>query len=145
MLVLGRHSSTISKRKLGQMDMFGIKGPVLIGNTFSLSLFRRPVRIVPADLEVLKGALSVRPVRSFWGHTNTVHVANALLGIDVTPHTERPALTLTADGLPVLEGEVFSECYVLSPDYRPGFRPALGAEVLPEDIVGWQMLRIEWE
>ena len=118
---------------------------VLIGNTFSLSLIRRAVRIRPMGLETLRGALATRPVRSFWGHPNTVHVANALLGIDVTPHTERPALTLTADGLPVLEGEVFSECYVLSPDYRPGFRPALCAEVYPGDITGWQVLRIEWE
>jgi len=119
-------------------------GPVLVGNTFSVSLIRRQVRICPAELETLKGLLAVRPVRSFWGHANTVQVANALLGVDVTPRTERPALTLTADGLPVLDGEVFSECYVLSPDYRPGFRPALGAEVHPDDIVGWQVLRIEW-
>jgi hypothetical protein len=127
------------------MDKFCSDGSVLLGNTFSLSLVRRPVRIEPVGLEELKGVLSVRPVRSFWGHSNTVHVANALLGVDVKPRTERPALTLNADGLPVLEGEVFSECYILSPDYRPGFRPAMGAEVYPEDITGWQVLRIEWD
>lgn len=121
------------------------KVSVLIGNTFSLSLIRSTVRIRPVGLETLRDELATRPVRSFWGHPNTFHVANALLGVDVTPRTERPALTLNAEGRPVLEGEVFSECYVLSPDYRPGFRLALCAEVHPGDITGWQVLRIEWE
>ena len=119
--------------------------PLLLGNTFSMTLVRRPVRIEPVTLEALGGELAKRPVRSFWGHANTVHVANALLGSDVTPRHERLALTLTDAGLPSLDDEVFSECYVLSPAYRSGFRPALGMEVLAEDIVGWQVLRITWE
>ncbi len=31
-----------------------------------------------------------------------------------------------------------------SPDYTPGFRPAIGEEVTPEQISGWQILRLFW-
>ena len=56
----------------------------------------------------------------------------------------RPAVRLSAEGLPELHGRAYSECWILSPDYRPGFRPAIGAEVQAEDITGWQVLKITW-
>lgn len=118
---------------------------LLIGNTFSLTLIRRPVKIMPYDLALLREALLRRPIRSFWGHRNTSQAASMLLGVEVFPSAERPVIELTADGFPMLAGEVFTECFVLSPDYRAGFRPAVGSEVHPEDITGWQVLRIVWE
>jgi hypothetical protein len=37
-----------------------------------------------------------------------------------------------------------NECWVLSPDYPPGFRPAIGEEVTDDKIIGWQVLKIKW-
>ena len=97
-----------------------------------------------ATLEELVALLQNRPVASFWGHTSTIHAANAILGIDVTPATARPPIQLSPDGLPSLDGIVFTECFALSPDYVPGFRPAIGEEVPAGKITGWQVLRILW-
>lgn len=119
--------------------------PVLLGSTFPMSLIRRRVMIAPAELEVLRKALQARGVASFWGHMSTLSAANGLLGVDVRPATDRPALRLADDGRPMLDGRVFDECWVLSPDYETGFRPALGEEVAPENIRGWQVLKMEWE
>jgi hypothetical protein len=119
--------------------------PVLIGSTFPLSLVRRRVTIEPASLEALRAAVKERGVASFWGHENTVAQASAQVGADLRPQSMRPAVRLTAEQLPSLEGRVFRECWVLSPDYRPGFRPALGEEVAAADITGWQVLRLRWE
>ena len=126
-----------------QPDKAG-EAPVLIGNTFPLSLIRRRVEIAPVALAELVALLQNRPVASFWGHTSTIHAANAILGIDVTPATARPPIQLSPDGLPSLDGIVFTECFALSPDYVPGFRPAIGEEVPAGKITGWQVLRILW-
>ncbi len=120
------------------------KTPILLGNTFSLTLVNRPVRIEPIALDDLRGRLVQGKVCSFWGHANTLAAANQILARDVTPVIERPALELSKDGLPCLDGVEFSECYVLTPQYRPGFRPAIGVEVTSADIVGWQALKITW-
>ena len=45
----------------------------------------------------------------------------------------------------MLHGEVFDTCWVVSPDYVPGFRPPIGVEVTPEQITGWQILKVIWE
>lgn len=121
------------------------EGPVLLGSTFPLSLIRRRVTITPADMGELRSFLAHRPVASFWGHANTLAAATAMLGVDVAPRTARPALSLTDDGLPSLDGHAFDECWVLSPEYTPGYRPAIGEEVPPDRILGWQVLRIRWE
>ena len=119
--------------------------PILLGSTYPLTLIRRKVTIEPAELESLRHALKEQPFASFWGHPNTLPVANALLGVDVTPQSERPVLTLTAEKLPTLDGLVFDVCYILSPDYAPGFRPQPGEEVTADKIVGWQVLRMSWD
>ena len=119
--------------------------PLLIGNTFPLPLIRRSVRITLSSREELLRLTADRPVASFWGHANTLAAVNEWLGIDLTPATERPALALSPEQLPMLDGQAYCECYVLSPDYRPGFRPAIGVEVGPQDILGWQVLRLKWE
>ena len=118
---------------------------ILIGSTFPLSLVRRPVRIVPADVEELRAELSKRVVVSFWGHQNTLSAAGELLGVDLTPRSERPAINLTEEKLPQLDGQTFTEAWVVSPDFVPGYRPAIGEEVQLDKIRGWQVLTVRWE
>ncbi len=121
------------------------KQPFLLGSTFPLSLIRRAVQIVPADLGQIRQKLKEAPFVSFWGHQNTLNLASELLHIDVRPTSERPALSLSTEKFPMLDGQVFKECWVLSPDYIPGFRPRIGSEVEIDQIRDWQVLRIRWE
>ena len=117
---------------------------ILIGNTFPLTLVRgRDVIISPSDIETLKMAMAeADEVVSFWGHANTAEAASASLGINITPN--RAALTLSEDHRPKLGEDVFDDVWVVSPDYVPGFRPAIGVEVQPEQILGWQVLRVRF-
>ncbi|HMO50101.1 MAG TPA: hypothetical protein PKE26_05210 [Kiritimatiellia bacterium] len=118
--------------------------PILIGSTFPPSLIRARVVIEPRPLDELKAQLATRPIASFWGHDNTLVVANQILNADLTPATKRPAITLSANQRPVLNGNEFHECWILSPDYTPGFRPHIGEEVSTDTIIGWQVLRMQW-
>jgi hypothetical protein len=119
--------------------------PILISNSFPLSLIRRPVRIEPRSLFELQQILNQRPFVSFWGHANTLEVACNLLKINIKPQSERPVILLNKDNLPLADGQPCRECWLLSPDYRSGFRPGKGEEVSELDIIGWQVLKIEWE
>ena len=117
----------------------------MIGNAFPLSLIRGgEVRMRRRTIAELRDALSGRPAASFWGHENTRALAEELLGVSLKPRVPRPALRLAADGRPVLDGETFDVCWVLSPDYKDGLRPAIGEEVGPDRIAGWQVVRISW-
>ena len=118
--------------------------PILLGNSFPLSLIRRAVRIDQRTVAELRQAVGERGCVSFWGHGNTLEAAKTILGFDPTLPSLRPALTLNGDGFPSLNGAVFEEVWVLSPDYREGFRPAIGCEVTPDQIVGWQILRLKF-
>lgn len=119
--------------------------PILIGSTFPLSLVRRRVVIEPLEQERVRLELQCRPFASFWGHVNTLAAANSMLGADVTPRTERPAVALDPNQFPALDGVSYRECFILSPDYAPGFRPKVGEELGPDKIAGWQALRMRWE
>ena len=122
-----------------------MKQAILIGNTFPFALLRRDANIRTLSIDALRSALADSGIASFWGHENTRAAAEALLGgVSLRPATERPALTLSPDGLPMLDGRVFRTCFVLAPDYRPGYRPAIGEEPAPSDILGWHALRIDW-
>ena len=114
----------------------------LIGNSFPLSLIRRPVKIAPCSIAELQKKLAEAKIVSFWGHSNTLAAANDLLGYDLTPKSDRPAVHLSAAFLPELEGTEFKECWILSPNYSSDFRPAIGEEVPPEKIASWQCLKI---
>lgn len=118
------------------------KNKILVGNSFPLSLIRRRVVVEPCDIDALRRLLPGNEVVSFWGHRNTLAAAGRCLGVDLAPEVERPVLSLTAEKLPMYGGWVFDECWVLSPDYRVGFRPAIGEEVPAEQILGWQCLHI---
>ncbi len=117
---------------------------VLIGSTFPLSLIRRKVQIEPSSLSELSALAARAVVHSFWGHSNTYAAASAMLGFNVAPRKERPAISLDEDKLPALDGISFRDCWILSPDYVSGFRPEIGAEVSPGKIANWQVLRIRW-
>ena len=119
---------------------------ILVGNTVPTSLIRREVRIGPVEMEQLRTALmhAGDEVYSFWGHRNTLQAAKELLDYDLTPKTERPAISLTHDGLPEFAGHLFRECWLLTPQYMGHFRPKIGVEVTVEEIKGWQVLKMEW-
>ena len=118
---------------------------LLVGNIFPTSLIRRSVRIDPVTESDATHYLDIADsVHSFWGHTNTLNTVNKKFGFDFSPKTDRPAVTLDIDGIPVLHGERFETVLVISPDYKPGFRPAIGVEVGEEDIVGWQCLLVRF-
>jgi len=122
-----------------------MKEKILLGDSWPMTLIRRPVQIEPISIDNLRSWLALGgDFYSFWGHQNTIAAANRLLGVDVTPKTERPAVELTHEGLPTFEGEVFWWAYILNPDYRPGFRPQIGQEVGEEDITGWTCLRVTY-
>lgn len=125
--------------------MVAMKNAVLIGNTFPFALMRRDANVRMLSINDLRAALADAEVVSFWGHENSRAAAEALLGgVSLRPATERPALTLSPGGHPSLDGRAFSTCFVLAPDYRPGYRPAIGEEPAPSDILGWHALRIDW-
>ena len=122
-----------------------MKNGILIGNTFPFALLRRDANVRTLSIDALRAALADSDIVSFWGHENTRAAAETILGgVSLSPATERPALTLSSDGLPMLDGVVFRTCFVLAPDYRPGYRPAIGEEPTPSDILGWHALRIDW-
>ena len=118
--------------------------PVLLGNSFPLSLVRRAVRIEPRTLDELRQEVDERGCVSYWGHANTLESAKRFLGFDPSPSTERPAIILNEERLPTLAGIAFDEVWVLSPDYAEGYRPQIGEEVIQERILGWQVLQIEF-
>ncbi len=124
--------------------MVAMKNGILIGNTFPFALLRRDANIRTLSIDALRVALSGSEIFSFWGHENTRAAAESLLGVPLRPTTERPALALSPDALPMLDGRVFRTCFVFAPDYRPGYRPAIGEETSPSDILGWHALRIDW-
>lgn len=119
---------------------------ILIGNSFPFSLVRCPRLLVESvSLAELKSHFAESEIVSFWGHANTRIAAESVLGMSLLPKTERPALMLSEEGLPMLDGEVFDVCWLLSPDYQQGFRPAIGTEVGLDQIVGWHVLKLTWE
>ena len=117
----------------------------LTGNSFPLGLVRRPVRIEPVKLEQYLQKLDKCSWESYWGHENTLAAVNRLTGKDLKPAQPRPALELDAEGYPTLYGKSYRECWVLSPNYNAGYRPALREEVDEGRIGSWQVLRITWE
>ena len=118
--------------------------PLLVGNSFPWALVERALRAGPAtDAALRERIASAGPdgLHSFWGHASTLPVASDFAGTDLTPRTVRPAVTLSDDGLPMLNGITFQEAWIIS----PGFRPAENAAAAAEDIERWQVLRLIWE
>lgn len=120
------------------------KPKLLIGNSFPLSLIVRRVVIEPRSLEEMRARITEATAVSFWGHPSTLAVASAAAGKDLTPSSTRPALILDAAGLPSLAGESFAECWVVSPEFAAGFRPAPDMAVSPDKILRWRALKLAW-
>ena len=117
---------------------------IFIGNTYPFNLIRRPARIAPIAADEARRLLADGFV-SYWGHENTLKVASDYAGVDLTPPTQRPALVLDGENLPSYNGVSTGRVLVLSPEYVPGFRPAIGVEVEAGQILGWQWLLVEFE
>ena len=117
---------------------------LLVGNTFPMTLIRRHVEITPIDLAEAK-LMVEKGIKSFWGHKNTIAVAEQQLGVNVAPESERPALSLSNEGFPMLDGEVFSQVLILNPLYVSGFRPQIGETVPPDKFIGWHALLIKFD
>ena len=131
--------------KLLQMKQGGIfMKEFITGNSFPMGLIRREVSIQPVTLEEYKDCLAKGVWGSYWGHKDTLKAVSDWCGFDLTPSEERPALTLDEHNYPALFGKSYSECWVVSPEYPAGFRPALGAEVAGDKILAWHILRIQW-
>lgn len=114
---------------------------ILVGNSFPIPLIRRQVDVRPMSLDVFPKEAGIC---SFWGHSNTLASASEFLGIDLTPTTDRPVLSLSENQLPVFNGEEFSECWILSPNYAEVFRTPIGTETPAEKIKDWTLLKISW-
>lgn len=108
-----------------------------------MGLVRRPARLTPMGKEDLLALLKGKEIASFWGHQNTVALVSAYLGREIP--CRRVALSLSRDLLPSIDGEVFREVLLLTPEYRDGFRPQIGVEPTPEDIRAWGVLRVSFE
>jgi hypothetical protein len=121
--------------------------PILIGNSFPWALVERAVTARPSTHSELRARLdSTVPsgVHSFWGHPNTLDAASAFAGTDLTPDSQRPSLSLDGERLPTLGGISFREIWLISPRYRPNFRPPESGSVAPEDIERWQVIHLSW-
>lgn len=118
---------------------------ILVGNTFPLAMVKREVRIYPISLESLrKRVLGAAEICSYWGHANTEHVAQEILGVKFPAEDFRKPLSLSPRGYPMWGNAEFKKCHVLSPDYRNGFRPSINKEVTPDEILSWKALVLEW-
>ena len=117
----------------------------ITGNTFPINLIRRKVTIKPETFENYYAALNNNQWESFWGHSNTLPIVNTLVRKDLTPKIERPAISIDEDGFPSLYGKSYKECWILSPNYKENFRPAIGVEIKASDIKSWDVLHMHWE
>lgn len=118
--------------------------PLLLGNSFPLSLISRTVVVHPMSMACLKRELVGRPVLSFWGHDNTAPLVSARLGVTIRPGTPRPTLSLGKNGYPEMNGQSFQECWIVSPVRHDKSRLRIGEEVQASSIIGWQILRLYW-
>ena len=114
---------------------------VLVGNSFPFPLIRRRIDVALMPLEAFPKEAKIC---SFWGHANTLSAASKFLGVDLTPRHERYALELSENSLPLFDGEEFSECWIVSPNYDESFRKLIGAEIPVEKIKSWTLLKISW-
>lgn len=121
---------------------------MFVGNSFPMSLVTTPALIVPVSLAWLISRAAECSIVSLWGHENTRKIAEELLGVSLKPATERPALVPNPKrrGVALASDPTIgsTRVYLLTPIYRPGFRPAIGVEVTPADIIGWTALKVEF-
>lgn len=118
---------------------------ILIGNTFPIAMVKRNVKIYPITLKSLRNEIvNSKKVYTYWGHENTRNIAQKILGIEFPKDDFRKPLSLSAEGYPLWGNIEFKKCYILSPNYRDGFRPSINREVTLDEILSWKALEMEW-
>lgn len=118
---------------------------VLIGNSFPLSLVRRRVVITPESVPALQRAARNCRTHSYWGHPNTIRAAEETVGLKLSPSSTRPVVELNDELLPTLDGIAFTECWLVTPQFSPGYRPTVGEEVTASQVIGWHVLCMRWQ
>ena len=117
----------------------------IITNVYPFSLVRRKMTAVPVELKDVITLLKTGFFISAWGHRNTLEAVNKMLGVDITPVSERPVIILNDQKFPMLNGEQFTKVLLVSPNYKKGFRPKLGEEVQEKAILSWQALLLNFD
>lgn len=117
----------------------------LLTNVYPFSLVRRKMLAEPMEMDEVKKIAQSGEFESAWGHANTISAVNEKLGADITPREARPAVILDADNFPTLYGRKFTTVILISPNFVPGFRPAIGEEVGEEKILSWSALRLDFK
>ncbi len=117
----------------------------IITNAYPFSLVRRKMAAVPVDLKDVIYSLKSGAFVSAWGHRNTLEAVNKMLGVDITPASERPVIILDEQNFPMLDGEQFTKVLLVSPNLKKGFRPKIGEEVQEEAILSWQALLLNFD
>jgi hypothetical protein len=121
-----------------------LPNPPLLTNVFPFSLVRRKMTAAPITMEEVKTTIAVSGFESAWGHENTIRLVSRVLGVDIEPKEPRPAVILDEDKFPTLYGVKHTQVILISPDFKPGFRPAIGEEVGAEAILGWSALLLNF-
>lgn len=123
-----------------------MKVKILIGNTFPLTLIRKKTVIIKEEnLEKLRELLSKAEVYSFWGHENTRKAAEQFIGVSLQTKEFRPTISLNKEGFPMLYGEKFFECWIVSPNENKSYRLAISSELSNETIESWSILKLVWK
>ncbi len=117
----------------------------LITNVFPFSLVRRKMLAEPIEMDDVIKMTKAGQFKSAWGHKNTITAVNNVLGVDITPKEDRPALVLDENNFPTLYGIKFSTVIIISPNFMPGFRPAIGEEVCEKKIKSWTALKLNFD
>ena len=125
-------------------NLKGTTMPPLITNVFPFSLVRRKMLAQPMEMDEVLKIAQTGQFESAWGHANTISAINEKLGADITPREPRPAVVLDENNYPTLYSQKFTTVILISPNFVPGFRPAIGEEVGEEKILGWSALRLDF-
>lgn len=120
------------------------KKQILITNSFPINLIRRSVTIKVLDKADFQNEINGAEIFSAWGHENSVKLAEDFLGFSLYPSTFRGQIKLSNKNFPVFNCVEFKECYIVSPIAIGNLRHNIGEELKPEEIVSWQLLKIEW-
>ena len=109
-------------------------------------MIKRKVRIYPIEVETLRGIVcNAEKICSYWGHSDTREIAEEILGVKIPENDIRKPLALSENEYPLWNGMEFRKCYILSPNYKNSFRPALNGGASVDEIISWKALVVEWE
>ena len=119
--------------------------PPLITTVFPFSLVRRKMLAEPMEMDDVIKIARTGQFESAWGHANTINAVNRVIGADISPKESRPAVVLDEQRFPTLYGQTFTTVILISPNFVPGFRPAIGEEVGEDKVLGWSALKLSFD